>query len=49
MPGVWFQLHTLEPTNHELKINYTLKTGVSGKVPVLAVLNYGYKEYDVNK
>jgi integrase len=33
----------------KLKINFTLKTGVSGEIPVLAILNYGYKEYDVNK
>lgn len=33
----------------KLKINFTLKTGVSGEIPVLAILNYGYKEYDVIK
>jgi|GEM_PF-1053976 len=33
----------------KLLINFTLKTGVSGEVPILAILNYGYKEYDVLK
>jgi hypothetical protein len=33
----------------KLKINFALKTGVSGEIPVLAILNYGYKEYDVTK
>lgn len=33
----------------KLKINFALKTGVTGEVPVLAILNYGYKEYDVTK
>lgn len=33
----------------KLKINFALKTGVSGEIPVLAILNYGYKEYDVMK
>lgn len=43
-------------SNHQIKrimklrINFNLKTGVaSEEVPVLAILNYGYKEYDVNK
>lgn len=33
----------------KLRINFTLKTGLSGEIPVLAILNYGYKEFDVNK
>lgn len=33
----------------KLRINFTLKTGLSGEIPVLAILNYGYKEYDVTK
>ncbi|MBI3234267.1 MAG: tyrosine-type recombinase/integrase [Bacteroidetes bacterium] len=32
-----------------LKINFTLKTGVEGEVPVLAILNFGYKEFDTSK
>ncbi|MBI3239151.1 MAG: hypothetical protein HYZ43_09975, partial [Flavobacteriia bacterium] len=33
----------------KLRINFTLKTGLTGEIPVLAILNYGYKEFDVNK
>jgi integrase len=33
----------------KLKINFTLKTGIEGEVPVLAILNFGYKEFDVSK
>lgn len=33
----------------KLKINFALKTGVTGEIPVLAILNYGYKEFDVTK
>lgn len=33
----------------KLKINFALKTGVTGEIPVLAILNYGYKEFDVAK
>lgn len=33
----------------KLKINFTLKTGVQGEIPVLAILNFGYKEFDVAK
>lgn len=33
----------------KLKINFTLKTGIEGEVPVLAILNFGYKEFDVTK
>jgi integrase len=33
----------------KLKVNFTLKTGVEGEIPVLAVMNFGYKEFDVLK
>jgi integrase len=33
----------------KLRINFTLKTGLTKEIPVLAILNYGYKEYDVTK
>ncbi|TSJ44828.1 tyrosine-type recombinase/integrase [Fluviicola chungangensis] len=33
----------------KLKINFALKTGVTGEIPILAILNYGYKEFDVAK
>ena len=33
----------------KLKINFTLKTGIEGEVPVLAILNFGYKEFDISK
>ena len=33
----------------KLKINFILKTGVEGEIPVLAIMNFGYKEFDVMK
>ena len=33
----------------KLKINFILKTGVQGEIPVLAVMNFGYKEFDAMK
>ena len=33
----------------KLKINFMLKTGLTGEVPVLAILNFGYKEFDITK
>ncbi|TSJ45635.1 hypothetical protein [Fluviicola chungangensis] len=33
----------------KLKINFILKTGVQGEIPVLAVMNFGYKEFDALK
>jgi len=33
----------------KLKINFTLKTGVTGEIPILAVMNFGYKEFDALK
>lgn len=33
----------------KLKVNFILKTGVAGDIPVLAVFNFGYKEFDVMK
>lgn len=33
----------------KLKINFIFKIGVIGEIFVLVILNYGYKEYDVNK
>ena len=31
----------------KLKINFVLKAGIKGETPVIAIVNYGYKEYDV--
>lgn len=33
----------------KLKINFILKTGVEGEIPVLAIMNFGYKEFDALK
>lgn len=33
----------------KLKISYTLKSGVNGEIPIIANLNFGYKEFDVLK
>lgn len=33
----------------KLKINFILKTGVQGEIPVLTVMNFGYKEFDAMK
>ena len=33
----------------KLKINFTLKTGAEGEIPVLAIMNFGYKEFDALK
>lgn len=33
----------------KLKINFILKTGVQGEIPVLAIMNFGYKEFDAMK
>jgi len=33
----------------KLKINFTLKSGITGDIPVIANLNFGYKEFDVLK
>ncbi|TSJ39777.1 tyrosine-type recombinase/integrase [Fluviicola chungangensis] len=33
----------------KLKINFILKTGVHGEIPVLAIMNFGYKEFDALK
>lgn len=33
----------------KLKINFILKTGVDGEIPVLAIMNFGYKEFDIIK
>ena len=33
----------------KLKISYTLKSGVNGEIPILANLNFGYKEFDLLK
>jgi integrase len=33
----------------KLKVNFILKTGVAGEIPILAVFNFGYKEFDVMK
>lgn len=33
----------------KLKINFILKTGVEGEIPVLAMMNFGYKEFDALK
>jgi len=33
----------------KLKINFILKPGIEGETPVLAILNFGYKEFDVTK
>ena len=33
----------------KLKINFMLKTGIEGEIPVLAIMNFGYKEFDVMK
>jgi integrase len=33
----------------KLKINFILKTGIEGEIPVLAIMNFGYKEFDITK
>nr|WP_294860518.1 hypothetical protein [uncultured Fluviicola sp.] len=33
----------------KLKINFILKTGIEGEIPVLAIMNFGYKEFDALK
>lgn len=33
----------------KLKVNFILKTGIEGEIPVLAIMNFGYKEFDVTK
>ncbi len=33
----------------KLKISYALKTGVKGEAPIIASLNFGYKEFDILK
>jgi hypothetical protein len=33
----------------KLKISYALKSGMKGEIPVIANLNFGYKEFDVLK
>lgn len=33
----------------KLRISFTLKTGMTGEIPVLAILNFGYKEFDILK
>jgi len=31
----------------KLSINFSLKTGINGQIPVLAIISYGYKEFDM--
>jgi hypothetical protein len=31
----------------KLSINFSLKTGVNGQIPVLAIIRYAYKEFDI--
>jgi len=31
----------------KLKVNFILKAGIKGETPIIAIINYGYKEYDV--
>jgi len=33
----------------KLSTNFTLKTGMTGQIPVLAIINFGYKEFDLLK
>ncbi|MBI1836432.1 MAG: hypothetical protein HYR91_04115 [Flavobacteriia bacterium] len=33
----------------KLIINYSLKSGIQGEIPIIATLNFGYKEFDVLK
>lgn len=33
----------------KLKINFVLKTGIDGEIPILAIINFGYKEFDALK
>lgn len=32
----------------KLKINFILKAGITGETPVIAIINFGYKEFDVH-
>lgn len=33
----------------KLKINFVLKTGMKGEIPIIALINFGYKEFDALK
>lgn len=33
----------------KLKINFVLKTGMEGEIPIIALINFGYKEFDALK
>lgn len=33
----------------KLKINFVLKAGIAGETPIIAIINYGYKEFDAIK
>jgi hypothetical protein len=32
----------------KLKINFILKAGITGETPIIAIINFGYKEFDVH-
>ena len=32
----------------KLKINFILKAGIKGETPIIAIINFGYKEFDVH-
>ncbi|MGV3632275.1 MAG: hypothetical protein ACO1O6_13785 [Bacteroidota bacterium] len=33
----------------KLRINFVLKNNIKGEIPIIAIINFGYKEYDVIK
>mgnify|MGYP006966086113 CR=1 FL=1 len=53
VPFLWVITYMFESTKKrnamKLKINFMLKTGIEGEIPVLAIMNFGYKEFDVMK
>lgn len=44
-----FVIQILRHRNMKLKINFSLKSGIEGEKPLIASLNFGYKEFDALK